>query len=198
MHKYVILCIAVLLMGSECEQRRLDSLDRGFMLLYPNTDEPALPAFLPWTVVVDNSVLDEEYGFDPVLVEQAVDWWNTVARRDGFVRAWFDFEDECYADDLCLVVSTGYTGDSDAEDEFGIFTFTLQDSRFVAGDIVVSSDITYDADTVLAVLKHEMGHSLGLADDVYSLDLNSIMCSPLLISGRVTDNDWHLLVENLP
>lgn len=152
------------------------------------------PCLVPWQLMIDESILDPEYGFDPVLIENMADWWNERGEEE-----WFIYTDACEDEELpCIDVSSGFTGTPPEDQEaYGLFQYEIQDDCVTTGSIVVSSDITYDEFTVQWVLYHEGGHALSLLDDPYSLDLNSIMAYKLLPYSNVTEQDLFILRENL-
>lgn len=153
------------------------------------------PCLVPWQLMIDDSVLNPEYGFNPVLIENMANWWNERGEEE-----WFIYTDACEDEELpCIDVSSGFTGTPTEEDEetYGHFQYEIQDGCVTTGSIIVSSDITYDEFTVQWVLYHEGGHALSLLDDPYSLDLNSIMSYKFLPYSDVTEQDLFILHENL-
>jgi len=156
-----------------------------------------MQAPIPWTVTLDDSIYDPDFGFDPLLVEYAINHWHTCT-PDLFTLG------ECLEGEPgCLVISAGYTGDSfdfDGNMEVGcpgVFLWASYGPVIQYGTIVVSTDITWDADEVLYVLEHELGHALALADDPgppQTVDLNSTMGSPLVRDGDITYADCQRVV----
>lgn len=62
------------------------------------------------------------------------------------------------------------------------------------GSAAVSAEIILQrGDWTQYTVRHELGHIAGLADDEYSIDLNSIMASPHFRWSAVTDQDIALL-----
>ena len=130
-------------------------------------------------------------------VLQAIDWWADQVGTEVF------FSPTPTPD---VNVTVGFVP---AGDEFDIEEMTgenlgiayLDYSRFDGlvtwCEIVISSDIAYHESTVLEVTKHELGHCLALDDDPRSLDLNSIMSSPLVWRGEVTPRDKAIVLADL-
>ena len=169
------LLLSLCCLGADCEQDRLDGLDNGRMTLDDGTEMH--PYLTPWYVTWDDSI-DDDFAMD------AIEWWNEQAGVEVFeVEAWSFSAISIEANLL-------------PEDVAGVFRDnTYDDGRISSGDIVISADIMYDYDYSQAALRHEMGHALGLADDPHSIDLNSIMSSPLIVGGELTDHDRSLVVD---
>ena len=161
--RWFLVIVSLLLLGSSCEP-----VDNGRWIT-PSGEE-AYPVALPWAIE-NSSDIDEE------LYLEAIDWWNDQAGFDVYV-------DYSPGD---IVVESGYAG---SEEVYGLFNgATIASGAIVNGTITISSDILYHEETTFYSLVHEMGHPLGLDDDPRSLDLNSIMSSPLLVGGELTDHD---------
>jgi hypothetical protein len=172
--KRFVLIAALLCLASDCEDARLRALDNGRMTLDDGT--PMGPYIVPWYLTVEDSIDDQ-------MVIDAMAWWN---EQVGFVV--YEMDEWSFSE---VTVSSGYTGDEDAD---GVFRdLTHDDGMIDRGDIIVSSDILYDDDYAQAVLRHEMGHALGLADDPHSVDLNSVMSSPVIIGAELTVSDREIL-----
>jgi hypothetical protein len=157
------------------------------------------PAYQPWRVVIHPSV-DGDDGFDRALVVQAIEWVNVELSRDGVPRTYFELVSSSTTERGSIVVEVGYTGEDENEDTFpGIFRAAYNsNSEIVYGTITVSPEITYHAPTVYAVLRHELGHCLGLGDDPgppVTVDLNSFMASPLVLDGDMTRRDFTTVVD---
>jgi hypothetical protein len=126
---------------------------------------------------------------------EAIAWWNGQVGDEVF------YEPIPTPD---VTVSVGFVpSDVDVEtmggDQIGVayLDFSRVDGLIFGCEIVISSDIADDYETALEVTKHELGHCLGLADDPRSLDLNSIMSSPLVWRGEVTEKDLEIVREML-
>lgn len=175
----VMLCVA-----ADCEQARLEALDAGRMTMADGTE--MRPAVLPWVVVVDESI-----GSD--VVDLAARWWNL---ETGAVL--FEVDDGASPQLFgTLEVSMGYAG-GDEYGPAGVFRDeTNLDGEILRGSIVISSDIAYHEATVFDAIRHELGHALGLADDPHSIDLDSIMSSPLMPGAGLTEHDRDLILGAL-
>lgn len=192
----ILLFLSILvLMGSDCERDRLNNLDNGKLVRDGYELEPYLQ---PWKLVVDETVDDPDFGFDRSQITEGIGWWNEQADRDGTDRTWFVEGDSTDVPDVAgvILIDVGYTGGTEDQPILGNHYFAYSEGFILYATITISSDITYDEDTVLAVLKHEMGHAMGLADDPgppETVDLNSVMGSPLVLDGELTDHDFELL-----
>lgn len=173
-----VLLLAVFCLGADCEQARIDGLDAGRMVLSDGTEMS--PSTLPWRVVADDSI-------DRAMVVEAVAWWGEESGMHVFVM-----DDSAQPWDFGVIeVSSGY---STTEDLLGVFNDVTDDDGLIqSGNIIISSDILYDDDYTFHVILHEMGHALGLADDPHSIDLDSIMSSPVIVGSSLTSHDRALL-----
>jgi len=192
-----VLFVPILLMGAECEAERLDSLDEGYMQVNGGDGT----ANYPWFVTSDHTLADEEFGFDPILITEAIsNWhfWVSDCVDPNVNPIWV--EGSCEDGTLgCITVSVGYTGDSYEEGVPGVFLWEASQTgprwdghTLLSGTILISSDYTYHDETVLATIEHEIGHTIPLADDPgppVTVDLNSIMGSPLNLRGTLTPGD---------
>ena len=176
MNKLHIAIVALFAMGSDCESSRLYSLDNGRLTIDGETE--MTPCCLPWRVVSDLEIAPD-----------AIAWWDRELGEN-----YFELDNSAWQDNYgVLFINCGTTG---IDDPAGVFyDATDGNGSILQGAIVISSDIAYHEETVFYALLHEMGHALGLADDPYSLDLNSIMSSPLIIGGELTDHDRDLLLD---
>lgn len=188
------LAVSVVLFGSDCENTRLEGLDNGRLEMSGYNVEPH---HYPMRVIALTSVDDEAFGFDRDLIIQAVEWWNEQASRDGIQRNVFVVDDEAIPGTTGVIeVGVGYTGDSYEDGIPGIYEFYYDEEFIMYGVVTVSSDITYNDRTVIDVLRHELGHALGLDDDPDSIDLDSVMGSPLVYDGGLTEGDFGLVEES--
>lgn len=182
MRRIAMVMVALSLVGSDCERRRVEELDEGLF---------AEPEYFPWSVVAEPEL--------ELQVENACSWWNDEMSRDGVVRVVFLPEPGAeYPPGTAGVipVSFGYIPLNDDETEpGGVFDYGERDGLLVFGSITVSADFEYHTDTVSSVLRHELGHALGLADDPNSIDLNSVMSYELAENGALTDHDFDLVAE---
>ena len=61
--------------------------------------------------------------------------------------------------------------------------------------VVVAADLSYDPYWHVALIEHELGHCLGLADDPPSIDLGSIMSDPFRWGASPTDSDVDVVLR---
>jgi hypothetical protein len=126
----------------------------------------------------------------------AIEWWNDQVGAEVF------YEPTPTPD---ITVSIGanvpFTVDPDTMywEQLGIAyaDYSGYDGLITGCEIIILDAILDDYETALGVVKHELGHCLGLADDPHSLDLNSIMSSPLMWRGEVTEKDLEIVREML-
>jgi len=164
-------------------------LDEGFHV----TDDGVTlhPGALPATVTATAEA-------EP-FAREAVRWWCEAVGADALVYV------DGAADvsvDLGLVPAS--TDDLDSGGEpLGIARVDYAaDGAVLGADVTISSDIAYDEDTAEQVARHEIGgHAVfGLADDPgppVTVDLRSIMSSPLDPLGTLTAHDLALLAPYL-
>jgi len=187
------LLLVICLLFTACDSVEVEVVDETMMVDDEGNYIP--PCLVPWQLRIDDSVLDPDYGFDPILVENMSNWWNERGEEE-----WFIYTDACEDEELpCIDVSSGFTGTPlyDETEAYGVFFYEIENGCVTTGSIFVSSDIAYDEETVQWVLYHEGGHALSLLDDPYSLDLNSIMSIRYLPYSDVTAQDLFVLHENL-
>jgi hypothetical protein len=175
-------------------------LDHGLMVRDGNELRPMV---LPWEVVISP---DMEHGDAVVEAAEAWNGWlsplvglETTIDGTRFEEIW-PLEP---GDRMGIVlVSEGFAGtpggmtDSGEllEDPGGVAHLVWNaDGEIVAADIVISSDIAYDRQTVRDVAAHEFGHAFGLAHDGSSLDLGSCMASPPEYDCEATAGDRDLI-----
>ena len=175
-----LLALAVLL--AACDPTYLDE---GWHVTSDGTE--LHPGAMPATVSGDEDTAG--------LVIDACAWWADQLGADALVPS----EPGYVTVAIGLVPSTG---DPDADGEpMGHATIGYSAwGSVLTCDVTISSDIAYDHDTALQVLRHEIGHCLGLADDPgppTTVDLRSVMASPLDPLGVVTDHDRALLAPCL-
>lgn len=187
----VDVALLFVLMGADCESQRLEGLDEGFHVT--ETGLELQPGALPFAVAWADDA-------GPRVLEESALWWDEQLSSEVF---FYDGNAPQVTAEFGYVPAPpddAWTGDFDLEgfplgiayldfDEFGAVTFC---------EIVVSSDIEYDGPTVAAVMRHEIGHCLGLADDPASVDLNSVMASPVRPAGELTPWDADRLQPYLP
>jgi len=123
------------------------------------------------------------------LAEEAAEWWN-----DQVGLPLMEYTPLGASD---VVVGVGYIPNPDALGRADIDY--ARDGAILGCVITIASDYAYDRATALQALRHELGHCpLGLDDDPgppVTVDLRSIMSSPLDSLGEVTDHDREIIEE---
>lgn len=148
------------------------------------------PGALPFGVAADETVPEGA-------AEAGVSWWNeTLGREVLFV-----------GEPAQVTVTVGYVPpNSDELDGSTALGRThidyARDGEVLGAEVTVSSDFAYDEDTLLQVMRHELGHAaFGLADDPgppETVDLRSIMASPMDPLGTLTAHDRNIIEPYLP
>ena len=196
MRRFIVLTLVLTACAPACSTGRLDAVDHGFLKLEDGKIVRA--AHLPILVHASDGTKNE-------WVMKAVDWWNKALSRDGMPRVAFIMQGgygsvPVYADHYITPESRipyGYNDWFDPASLEGASPIERCTSKVdpLTGHIMESMiELNYhfaDNDkTMEQALKHAFGHLLGLADDEYSIDLNSIMSEKLLWNGQLTDNDF--------
>ena len=146
------------------------------------------PAVLPVVLVGDGVVGDDE-------LEAAAQWWEARA-------CWGLFEvepDRWLFEDFALTEPrrrpVGYAVVMETElpathgDALGLTSLLIRYGQIDAADVLCSPDAT--GELRARVIRHELGHLLGLADDPPSVDLDSVMSDRP--GGRLTPGDRALI-----
>lgn len=193
--------VSLMLMGSDCEEKRLDDLNDGMMQTAGvdlRTDQ------IPWVVVGQS--FEHPESFDRA-VERMNTYYDPCVVLDAMIDEVAFLELEMASDDERLgtiIVSEGFVGTPEWDDELGfIDDGGIADLRWDDGgiiifaDIVVNIDHAYDATWVEDTLVHEFGHVMGLAHDGDSLDLGSCMSSPPPVGCRILTSDVELSSNRL-
>jgi hypothetical protein len=179
----------------------LDTLDRGFLVL-PN-GKTVKAAYLPISIHASDGTKAE-------WVTEAANWWNKALSKDGTPRVVFMVEAgyrsvPVYSDHYILPESRVVDGYNDWWDPatlegahpLGRCTSKIDDrtGHIIESMIELSYHLAWHDRTMVQILKNEMGHLLGLKDDVFSRDLNSVMSEKLLWNGQLTQGDFDRLLE---
>ena len=165
MRHLTALAVISLLFLSSCE---MESLDNGMMF----RDGVYLYSNPPLGVYVDSEM-------DALIVDEAIDWWAEQAGREMFFRP---------TPTPDVTVFVGHIPSSEVVGLANI-RFSRFDGLITSCDIILSSDYYGDRDYILGGVKHELGHCVGLDDDPFSRDVNSIMSNTLLPDGQLTERD---------
>jgi hypothetical protein len=160
-----------------------DYVDNGMM---------SSPMFLPWAVVMDETADDTLHQ----LTEDQCAWWNEELSKDGTVRVVFHFENYSeYPGDTIGVIWVGW---GELEDPLGgYFSYirSVPDNKILRGWVTIEPDMRDRGGLFLSrLVRHELGHALGLADDPLGID--SIMEYKINLFGELTEHDFSLLVDD--
>jgi predicted Zn-dependent protease len=186
MRKLILIITSLLLLGSDCEQQRLAELDNGRML----------------RTGVELRQCEPLAGIsgDTRVLPDAVDQWNTWADMDGVERTWFAIANGAISVEEGYVPVSEWNPEYPDQGEAGIAAIEYAEESGCITDcrITLSSDIADHRPTLLQVLRHEMGHCLGLDDDPgidITVDLRSVMGRPIDPLGVLTPGDFELLIQ---
>jgi hypothetical protein len=177
-------------------------VDEGFHVADDGVE--LYPCKLPAALLADETV------DDAAALPEALDRWHGWTSQDGIDRVAV-VEAEA-TETPRVLVSFGYVpapdwGETfisgDVDDPVGIaYVDYAEDGEILGAEIVISSDVAYDHETVVDVLSHEIGHAVfGLADDPgppTTVELRSILSSPLDPLGELTRHDFELILPYLP
>jgi hypothetical protein len=196
-HAFVLSSVLALL-SVGCENA--EALDQGLMVREGHYGIVRLhPGCLPVGVAADGSVQDE-LGID--FLPGAVEWWNEQVGREVFFTA---------TPTPLVTVTIGHIeGDLETPEDLweGASTgdqttvrYSLVDGEILGSEVVLSEDLAYDRETMRVAARHGLGHGgLGLADDAgppKTVDLRSIMASPMDVLGEVTEKDLQIITTFL-
>lgn len=173
-------------------------VNNGFHVADDGTE--LYPCKLPAAILVDETVDDAD------ALPESLERWHGWTSQDGVDRVAV-VEAEA-TETPRVLVSFGYVPAPDwgetfisgtAAEPMGIAHVDYaEDGEVLGAEIVISSDIAYDHETVVDVLAHEIGHAVfGLADDPgppETVDLKSVMASPSAPLGVLTRADFDLLL----
>lgn len=135
-------------------------------------------------------------------IRKGVDYWNNeVSGCSGLV---FRYRGECSGLDPKRGVIRFFVGgiqdyESTYEDRYKITEYVeikVIGNEIIHGDITISSELMVFPQTARVSIKHALGHFLGLRDDIgppQTVDLRSIMASPLDLRGKLTKGDREAL-----
>lgn len=190
----ILMMMSVLMMGSDCERERLDSLDNGFM---ETSDGLVLtPMVLPWEVVAEDMEHPEALSD---AMEMMNEWFFPTEVFFGgidserFTSLDLGPESDRYGIILVSVGSmatSGWEDGLDFEDSGGIADLAWNEAgEILFVDIIVNIDYAYNVESTCNTLLHEFGHSLGFGHDGDSIDLGSCMSSPAPYDCLFTEAD---------
>lgn len=180
-YNIIALVIAVIALSSVCASNCAPE-DDGMMVV---DGVVIAPAAIPWCISEDGLAMESNDQIHDMIIE-ATRQWNSWLGFTAFSQ------ERCSS--LSIDVSFNLAPSSDDfADTFGFATMAIDNGVISDCDITISSDVAYHGPTVYQVLLHEMGHCIGLGDDVYSIDLNSVMSYKLLIGGEATLHDVSLI-----
>jgi hypothetical protein len=165
-------------LGADCPSTT--DLDEGFHVTPAGLE--LRPAALPATVSASTDALP--------FAQVAVAWWNEALGCEVL---------ELVDGAADVFMTTGLVPASTEDVDSGGEPLGLaevdyaEDGTVLGGTITIAYEITYDAETSEQVARHELGHlPLALADDPgppTTVDLRSVMASPLDPLGVLTDGD---------
>lgn len=150
-----------------------------------------------WLVTHDESLSEEN-------VVEAVEFWNDVSDRVLFNTKsdsiYYHYIDELGLSERSGVITAtvGYPRDDDPFDDSSTLgnasLWWNDEARIVTAHITVSPEGDDGGSWTVAILEQELGHTLGLADDPESVDLDSIMSNPVVPGRGVTPGDLDIVI----
>lgn len=174
--------LALLLLLCACDPTYLDE---DWIVAEDGTE--LHPGAMPVTVSAEDDCAD--------VAGDAIAWWGGELGVDAFVA-----RDDGYASVALGLVPDAGDINSDGEPLGHASIEYSAWGSVLSCDVTLSSDIAYHGETLVQVARHELGHCLGLADDPgppTTVDLRSVMASPLDPLGILTDHDRALLAPYL-
>jgi hypothetical protein len=170
------------LLTAQCEAYDGNDYDRG-VIVEENFPKVWNASDIPLVVVLDSDLV----ALEP-LVQEAIAWWSGQVGFNPFL----------YAGMLPVKTGIDIRGAipiyelNDAHPNDGDTVLLPKVGMVEVGAIGVKADLAKTPDKALRVLKHELGHLLGLAHDK---DPKSIMSASGDVGDQVTINDRKLLKE---
>lgn len=199
-----ILGLLVASCGPDCGPVTLEDMDHGRLT---RDGLELFPEVLPWTVVAcDHEDLPRD------VVQEAMTWWNDRVGDELFIGGvdqeeldrleLLDVQDRpgIVTVNVEAILWEGWTVDGEDPNANGVAVLHGPPGLITAADVVVDYEISYHRSTVRATLIHELGHTLGLADDEgppVTVDLNSCMGSPTPEGCDLTDRDLQIILDSL-
>ena len=181
--KHLMILIGMIgMIGCDEYSQYIESLDEG--LIIRNGVELHVTK-LPITISCDED-------FDCQAVRNSIQWW-----QDEFDRHWPVWHDEreMYAitpfdapqifeivDGTAMVRVEEYPLPMT---KGGVSSIEYTEDGRILSTLIMMNEGVWDR----WMLNHEIGHSFGLEDDPKSLDLNSIMASPVIPYSNLTEHD---------
>ena len=192
----ILIPITFLIIGSDCEQARIESFDKGRMKI---DDVELVPFGYPFHVVADSMNFDNIH-----VLSEVIDYINQSAQFTLFTLSTdhqlFRLMEIAEPEDrigtvLFWIGSLPTEGwYEDEPQEGGRATLYFDEMGFIVyADVAIDHDHAYHEETVRKRSIHELGHVLGLAHDGNSIDLNSCMTSPPIDGCILTEHDIHLI-----
>lgn len=190
----VVTCM-IGLIGLSCsaDQRRIDKMDNGAAIsVYGDMLEPLL---LPYFYVTDGTT-----AIDDGMNRGAAFWNESVSSTQNERTVAVPSYGTDGPTDGYIFVRAGYVGHFSPDLEFLETARLVYDERgrIETAFVTISPTVLHNPILTRAVCVHAIGHALGLADDPgppESVDLQSIMASPVDVLGRVTDKDRQRVIE---
>ena len=177
-------------------------LDEGLL----ETDEgvPLCPLVLPQAVVCHSSCDEAEGDWLQGSINRWNEWLGVEVFRLVTENTYEEMEAEYRYGTVFVSVESiageDWEWDGSQDDANGTAHLAWdEDGSILTTMVIIDYEIAYHLPTVEVTADHELGHSLGFADDPgppATVDLNSIMGSPTPLTGSLTDHDRNLWFDS--
>jgi hypothetical protein len=188
--------MSTLLMGSDCEEKRLDGLDHGLMVSESGLELKHIE--LPCVVI--GQEFEHPESFHNAIERINYSFSHAVVVTGEIDKDYFSILDIGPVENRygVVLVSVGYVGNPtwhqglDIDDPGGISNLVWDEEtgEILYADVILNVDYAYDEEWTTQALIHELGHAcFALDHDEVSEDLGSCMSSPQPYNCEILQSD---------